>query len=482
MNAFLDMYSYLVHILLEKRKEVIGNMKNRKKMLGLFLTVMLLFSILAACTDGSSANSTGDKADTSSTDGSSAVSDGEVVLNEDGSVKNPEDVKVQEGYQVFWSLFGGGDGEALQQMVDNYNATDPAKPVQVVLCGWSDYYTKLMTAISADQGPDISVSHTSSLTMLVEQGVVQDITALADDAGFDWSDYADVSIEAITYDGQKYAMPLDTHAQVLFYNTDLLTEAGVSLESDGTLNIGSNWDEYCSFLENLKTNLPEGVYPISCSNAGEDPFRMWYAFYYQLGGNNLVNEDGTIGIDQDIAQQAAEYVKYLFDQEYIAPNIESQSAFFVAGSAALYTAGTWTVGMLEAQEGFNAGAQVQAQLFDTEACWADSHTLTVPTGSSDPEAAFDFISYVSKNEGNVWATSGQIPSSVSIKETEEYQALTYQPRYASASEFAVLPSKTSAWNQIKMDVIEQLDLCWAGEQDAAATAEGLVSAISSALS
>lgn len=462
-------------------------MKSQKKLLGIVMSVLLICLMLSACNGDSSASSkvsssgnTGN-ADSSSA-GSTSIAEDDAEYNEDGTVNNPEEVQVQEGYQVFWTLFSGGDGDWMQKMVDDYNDTNPAKPVQVVQCVWADYYTKLMTAVSAGQGLDIGVSHVSSLTMLVDQGVVQDMTALADDAGFDWGDYADVTIDAITYDGQKYAMPLDTHAEVLFYNIDLLEEAGVSLESDGTLNMGSSWNEYSSFLENLKTNLPEGVYPITCTNTGDDPYRMWYAFYYQLGGNNLVNEDGTIGIDQDIAQQAAEYVKYLFDQEYIAPNVEDHGVFFQAGSAALYTAGTWCVGTLEAQEDLNFGVQVQAQLTDTEACWADSHTLTIPVSSADPEAAFDFIAYVSKNEGVVWAGSGQIPSSVSIKESSEYQALTYQPKYASAAEIAVLPSKTSAWNQIKSDVIEQLDLCWSGEQDAATTAEALVSVISTALS
>lgn len=448
-------------------------MKKVKRLLTLLLSAALICALFSACTTENNSSGTSNSTGTETTD---------VDVNSDGTVNNPEAVQAKEGYQMFWTLFSGGDGDWMQQMVDAYNATAPAKPVQIVQCVWGDYYTKLMTAVAADAGPDIGVSHASSLPMLVDQGVVQDITSFADAANFDWNDYEPVSQNSITFDGKKYAVPLDTHAEILYYNTDLLKDAGISTESDGSVNLGSNWDEYIAFLETLKNNLPEGVYPISCTNAGDDPYRMWWSFYYQLGGSDIVAADGSCGLDQAIAQQAIEYVKYLYDQQFIAPNVEDHGTFFQAGSAALYTAGTWCVGTLASQEDLNFGCQVQAQLFDQEACWADSHLLTILTGSADPEAAFDFISFVSSKEGVTWAGSGQIPSSISIKKTSEYTALEYQPKYSAAAEIAVLPSQTPHFNQIKTSIIEQLDLCWTGEQDAAATAAALVNAITTALS
>ena len=94
-------------------------------------------------------------------------------VNDDGTVNNPEAVAVDKDKLVFWSLFSGGDGEFMDKMISEYNESSPTKQVQSIMLVWADYYTKLQTAVAAGKGPDIGVSHASSLPELVEQGVVE---------------------------------------------------------------------------------------------------------------------------------------------------------------------------------------------------------------------------------------------------------------------------------------------------------------------
>ena len=94
-------------------------------------------------------------------------------VNEDGSVNDPSKVEVDENKLVMWSLFTGGDGEYMTKIIDDYNATSPSKQVQAITLVWADYYTKLQTAVTADKGPDIGLSHVSKLPELVDQGVVE---------------------------------------------------------------------------------------------------------------------------------------------------------------------------------------------------------------------------------------------------------------------------------------------------------------------
>ena len=94
-------------------------------------------------------------------------------VNEDGSVNDPSKVEVDENKLVMWSLFTGGDGEYMTKIIDDYNATSPSKQVQSITLVWADYYTKLQTAVAADKGPDIGLSHVSKLPELVDQGVVE---------------------------------------------------------------------------------------------------------------------------------------------------------------------------------------------------------------------------------------------------------------------------------------------------------------------
>ena len=124
---------------------------------------------------------------------------------------------MDENKLVFWSLFSGGDGGFMDEIIADYNSKGPSKEVQSIMLVWADYYTKLQTAVAAGKGPDIGVSHVSKLPELVDQGVVEPIDSYLEQMGFDMSSvYASNSIDSVTFDGQIYAIPLDTHAEILY--------------------------------------------------------------------------------------------------------------------------------------------------------------------------------------------------------------------------------------------------------------------------
>ena len=57
----------------------------------------------------------------------------------------------------------------------------------------------------------------------MEDGVVQPITSYLDELGIDLSQhYSQASIDAVTFDGEVYAVPLDTHAEIMYFNKGIL--------------------------------------------------------------------------------------------------------------------------------------------------------------------------------------------------------------------------------------------------------------------
>ena len=148
-----------------------------------------------------------------------------VDINDDGTVNNPEAVAVDKDKLVFWSLFSGGDGGFMDEIVSEYNKTNPPKQVQSIMLVWADYYTKLMTAVAAGKGPDIGVAHISKLPELVEQGVIVNIDEYATSVGTNWNAFTPAMNEGVMFDGKYYAMPLDTHAEIMYFNRDLLAKS-----------------------------------------------------------------------------------------------------------------------------------------------------------------------------------------------------------------------------------------------------------------
>lgn len=451
----------------------------KRKVLVSFLTACVAIRMLSGCgNSGSSSKSSGAA-------GSSAAKE-KTDVNEDGTVNNPESVKVDKNKLVFWSLFSGGDGEFMDKVIEDYNSGSPTKEVQSIMLVWDDYYTKLQTAVAAGKGPDIGVSHASKLPELVDQGVVEPIDGYLDDLGIDLSTmYSENSLKSVTFDGQIYAVPLDTHAEILYYNTDILSKAGVELNAEGKLDINS-WEDFKSILDKCKAVMEDGESTIALTSNGDDPYRIWWATYFQMGGTPLVNDDGTkMTMDKDIAVKAAEFVKSLYDEDYVAEGIEDHQKFFQSGKAAFYFGGTWGTGALEKTENLKFAAQPWPQLFDNASCWADSHTLILPVNADRSEenskAAVEFLVGASNKGGLTWAGSGQIPSANTVRESQEYKDMPYRSTYASALDTAVMPSKNPHFYAMKAGMIESLNTLWSGTADVATAIDSLTGELESNL-
>ncbi len=462
-----------------------------KKLLVCLLAAGTLVSAMAGCT--TTAPTTTDGGDTATTEDTTPAEDsaeatteeGGLDINEDGTINNPEDVVIEEGNLVFWSLFSGGDGEFMEQIIDDYNASDPTQPVQAVLLPWGDYYTKLMTAVAADKGPDIGVSHASRLPEMVQNGIIMPIDDVASSAGVDLSQYSNVAVDGSTLDGSLYAIPLDTHAEILYYNTDLLAAAGIPLEADGTVKIDS-WDDFTALLTQAKDSLPEGSTAMSLTQDGDDPWRVWWAIYFSMGGTPIVNEDSTeVTMDRDIAIAAAQTLYSWYTEGLIIPAIEDHQQFFQGGNGVFEFGGTWAVGVYESTEGFNYGAMTAPIDFGTPTAWADLHTFTLPVNGdrTDEEslAAMEFISYATSTGAEIWAQSGQIPAYTPVVEGESYNALPHRSTYASAADIAVLPPNTAIFGAIKTAMIATLDTVWLGQEEVGVAIDNMIAEIESNL-
>ena len=395
-------------------------------------------------------------------------------VNGDGTVNNPEKIVAGEHELIFWSLFSGGDGDWMDKIIDDYNATNPEYKIVPVKLVWADYYTKLMTAVAAGKGPDIGVSHVSKLPELVANGAVQSF-----ETSLDWSEYTEGARNTVTFDGEVYGVPLDTHCLIAYLNTDLFKEAGI--EPDLSVNTE---DDFVALLKQLKEKLPEGTYPLAMDKIQDYPFRYWWQVYYSMGGTDVIDADGKVAIDRDKAIKAAEFIKMLFDEEYITPNLtttEEQDKIFQAGKAAMVFTGTWCVGKFGATDGLNFKATLVPSLFGTESAWADSHVFTIPVNPGrtpeETQGAIDFITWASKNGGLTWAESGQIPSNLTVTQSDAFKALPQRSEYMRAAQIAAYPPQSESFYTARADMIEKLDSYWNGDVSAEDMVDDMIATI-----
>ncbi|MDO3408435.1 ABC transporter substrate-binding protein [Saccharibacillus sp. CPCC 101409] len=377
----------------------------------------------------------------------------------------------------FWTLFDGGDGANMQALVDEFNKTHPDIEVKNTKLVWAEYYTKLITAVGNGNGPDIGISHTSRLPDLINQGVVTDLDAVAETAGVDWSSFNQNLLDATVVDGKHYAVPIDTHPFIMYYNVKLLKEAGL-LGEDGKPVMEQSAEGFVDFLQTLKEKLPAKVTPFALSNTNDDPYRLWWSLYSQLGGNDLISDDLTTAqIDTDKGVEAADYIQKLFKAGYIKKNDPDFYKNFQSGTAAIMMTGVWATGTWESTKDLEFGAMPIPKIFDQEATWGDSHTIILPTTQKDDEAkreaAITFANWVADN-GQVWAKAGHIPSKPSVLEKPEFKEMPYRSDYASVASTVKFNKPSVKTAQIRDNVsFKILNEVWADKMTPAAAMENM---------
>ena len=348
----------------------------------------------------------------------------------------------------FWNLFGGGDGARLADMESDYVKSHPEVDLKATTLTWgAPYYTKVSMSTVGGRPPDVAVMHLTRLPAYAPAGLLEplDPDVLAEyDIGEDR--FLPEIWEANKYNGQLYAIPLDTHPQVMYYNTDICKKAGL-LDSDGNLKPLRGRAQLIDAFQKTKDITKEQGMAFAPAD-GVIPWRLFYSFYGQLGGEVLSSDANEVVLDEDKAEEALSFLVELTLDEETSPSNQDYAAAvaqFQSGNAGFHWNGEWEVTtFLDAGMPFS---MVEfPNVFGNIRVQADRHTFVIPKGVARDEKAFDdalqFVSSMLKSS-LIWAEGGHIPAYRPVLESNEYSDLDPQSNYAGVADKVVLDPK--AW-------------------------------------
>lgn len=215
--------------------------------------------------------------------------------------------------------------------------------VDVVSLSKEDVYVKLQTALAGGGSglPDIVLleDYVSGKYLNTFPGSFADLTDK-----FDYSQFLDFKVDAVTIDGKTYAVPFDTGATALYYRLDLLEQAGYTEEDMQNLT----WDEFIEIgkdvtektgvqmiveIANNKTTLVRAIMQ-SCG--------LWY---YDEGGN--------INIKDNEALKAAFEIILKMKEEgilYEAESTEGRAGALNNGTVASVVNAPWFISSIKQAE------------------------------------------------------------------------------------------------------------------------------------
>ena len=298
---------------------------------------------------------------------------------------------------TYWSMWNSTEGQAkvIQEAADAYEQ-ETGVHINIEWKG-RDIKTIVMAALESGEKIDIFEEGDANMAK-VYKDYLYDLTDMAEKAG-----YADKSFKCLTdylvnTAGFLCAVPEQPQVGGVFYNKDIFEDCGIT-------EVPATWDEY---LAACQTMVDKGYQPLALDSTYAD-----FLFTYHLDrviGKDAISDlavNGGWSENEGVikaADQQIEFVKkgYLADgapDEYPA----SQNKIGLTGEVAMVVCANYVA----AEVNNNTGANINWGLFnypavdggaDPSNAYAGSNAVAVTSYSENPQAAFDFIMFLTTGE------------------------------------------------------------------------------------
>ena len=279
-----------------------------------------------------------------------------------------------------WHYFGVNGQEIIDELTTRFNEENPGIRITPTFVSRDDLLRQYtMGAVSGDL-PDIGMVDNPDHASFSVMGVFDDITDLVDAWGEKDAFFEGPMLSA-TWEGRVHGLPIASNCLALFYNVDLLEEAGV--------DVPTTWDE----LEAAAAILTEGDrfgLAISMVNDEEGTFQFMPWFISADGSIDDLSGPGPI--------RAISFINDLIEQGSVSRDVINwgqgdANMQFMNGLAAMQVNGPWNIPTIEREA---PDLNWNVSLIPRDVRYASvlgGENFGICVNSTDREAAFAFLSW-----------------------------------------------------------------------------------------
>ena len=389
-----------------------GHMK--KKLLATVLSAVMVISMMAGCGAAQTEQSGVQGASRETETKTEAVTEKEA-----DPVPASDEASGDVTIWYYWET--AGHQEALDHIIQEFNNQQSNIKVQAKYVPFADFKKQLSIGASAGELPDIVILDNPDHASYAAMGIFADITDR-----FDVSSYYPGPVNSCTLDGRLYGVPFGSNDLVLFYNEDMLKDAGCE--------VPKTWDE---LLDVAKKTTKGNVYGFAhCALQNEEGTFNFLPWVWSTGQTSYeINSEGGI--------KALEFEKSLvesgaFPKEAINWTQGDTMNQFISGNLAMMINGTWQIPTMR-QEVPDLNWNVAPIPQDKQqASGLGGENYAVIAGGNE-EAAIAFLQYATSGDTCLYMMDhmGYISSDSKIAETQfkgdaVYQVFVDEMKYANA--------------------------------------------------
>ena len=221
-----------------------------KKVISLLTALAITVGLMTGC---GSSGQTGDAASTESVAGNGAAEEESPAAEAEEQDAEETTTGEAEAVTIWYYWETEGHQVALDQVIQDYNAFQGNYQVTAKYVPFADFKKQLSIGASADELPDIAILDSPDHASYVEMGIFEDLTGK-----FDVGSYYEGAVNSCTVDGNLYGVPFGVNCLALYYNEDMLKEAG--------REVPSTWDELMDTAKALTTDSVTGLALCSVQN------------------------------------------------------------------------------------------------------------------------------------------------------------------------------------------------------------------------
>ncbi len=360
----------------------------KKRSLKSLVAIMaLIVALISAC----SSNNNSDKASESSKEPTTSAL---ASASESAPGEPKEKVEIS-----FWYGWGGVEGELMEKLIKKFN---DSQDLIVVKGTVEPAYEKQLTAITAGNPPDIASNFGNASVPNGEQGANTPLDDYMAKSNMTADYFVPGAIKQQQYNGKTYALPVAMHFSMLFYNKDLLAQAGYDKPPETVQQLF----EYFDTLSKIESNG-------EIKSLAIFPQLPVYDYAYIYGGKFVDEATKEItpqnpGFVEAMKQSAALWKKAGGSEKVnpftatLGAGLSADDPFFT-GKYAMMFGGEWTGSFIQ-KFAPNLNYGIAPLPYDENhpdskgAASVDTSTFYIPKGAKHPDEAWEFIKWFLQQE------------------------------------------------------------------------------------
>ena len=244
---------------------------------------------------------------------------------------------------TFWHGYTEADGKVLDQIVDDFNASQKQITIHTTIKTWAVIGDTLLPALSAKKGPDIVALPAENLPVYATKGA---FAKLDDFYASDSTKNASLNPRAVEMEkvnGSYYGVPTGFVPLSVIYNKGLFEKAGIT-------TFPTTWDEWAADAKKLTIDqngdgTPE-QYGLALPDHATVGNGVWASLFYGNGGDIVKNGKSVVDSAANVAT-----LKFWSDavrNDHISPtglDGVGSDKLFSSGKAAMEIGGPWMAGV-----------------------------------------------------------------------------------------------------------------------------------------